>query len=137
MSLRRSGSETEGINVRTDKSHFPGDNRLEMKSESGTVEDKTFEGVFARPVPWCRPAQHSVPVFGPSIGPLIPPAAIRDRGPVMAPPPSATPVSSLPRSYYWSPPVPLYSNSGLRAEIPTVDSQGDPLDEYISYGDDY
>ncbi|KAL3646115.1 hypothetical protein CASFOL_011295 [Castilleja foliolosa] len=85
MSPRRSaGSETdEVINHRTGKGYVPVANRPEMKLKSGTVEDKT---VGARPVPSCRPAQHSSPARGPrGIGQLVPPPSIRYRQPIVAP----------------------------------------------------
>ncbi|KAL3651178.1 hypothetical protein CASFOL_007581 [Castilleja foliolosa] len=110
--------------------------------------------------PWGCPAQRSVPVRGPRrIGPRIPPvpdrgfrrpAAIRDRRPVMAPPPRARPVASLPRSYDRRPPVPSYSKSGLnrdyghreelnpRSRAAPVDySSRAPLDRRMAYRDDY
>ncbi|KAL3646079.1 hypothetical protein CASFOL_011259 [Castilleja foliolosa] len=116
--------------------------------------------VFARTVPWGRPAQPSVPVLGPrGIGRCIPPvpdrgfrkpaAAIRDRRPVKAPPPRARPVSSLPRSYDRSPLVPLYSNSGMkrdyglpeelhpRCRAAPVDYGRAPPDRRMPYRDDY
>ncbi|GFP90496.1 heterogeneous nuclear ribonucleoprotein q [Phtheirospermum japonicum] len=109
---------------------------------------------------WGRPAQRSVPVRGPrGIGPRIPPvpdrgfrrpAAIRDRRPVMAPPPRARPVAPLPRSYERRPPVPSYSKSGLKRDYghreelhprsraaPVDYSNRAALDRRMAYRDDY
>ncbi|KAL3613654.1 hypothetical protein CASFOL_041728 [Castilleja foliolosa] len=119
--------------------------------------------------PWGRPAQRSVPVRGPrGIGPRIPPvsdrgfrrpAAIRDRRPVMAPPPRARPVAPLPRSrpvaplprsYDRRPPVPSYSKSGMKRDYghreglhprsraaPVDYNNRAPLDRRMAYRDDY